>query len=419
MSTTRDRCRRLARAALLALGLLTCAGAPSLAAIASQHQQPVTSIVMLASASVKGDEPVTLAQIAKLTGPDAQTLGSLIVLDATLAPTGTAGAIVVPRERVEAALAKGNVNWSRTLLRGRATSLLIEAASDTRDEDVASAAPTPPQAPQPTTQPARQAAPVPTISAPATEAPPPSAGTPRALIIAQIARELGRDERDVRVDFEGRTTTPTTPTIAATPATGSPTANPPTAWLDQPIPSDWQVRLGVSGFGVNGRTPVRFEAFAGDRVVLDQSLQALTRLRVQVPVASTALARDAIITPSDLRLEERWQPAGQVAPPEPESMTGWILRRRIEPGRPVTPADLTTPLVVRRGDELWVECISGPMVVKAKARALESARDGELVRLAIDNSKKTITARMNGRGRAVLRLDDTPPGSQDPLVSTP
>lgn len=370
------------------------------------QQMDVTSIVMRTSASVPGDAHVTLAQVATITGPEANTLGAIIVLEAPQAPSGTAGAIIVDRERVEKALAKANVNWAQTLLRGRATSVLIEAASETATEDPPHAPPTagtPAFTPPPTSPTSPPTTPTPALALPDPAQSPslqplvPSQtapGTLRALIESQIASELGVSTGDVQVSYEGAS------------ANGPP-------WLERPLPPDSRVRVTVSGFGISGRTPVRVEAFSGDRVVLDQSAQTLVRVRVLVPVAAKALLREAAITEQDLKLDERWQPAGQAPPPTTESLLGGILRRRIEAGRPVAPADVTTPVVIRRGEEVWVECISGVLVVKARARALENARDGELVRLAIDKSKQTLTARMNGRGRAVVQLDATTIDTQD------
>ena len=394
----------------------------------SAADQPATVIVMRASVSVPGDAPVLLRDVAQLTGPAAAQLGTLVVLHASEAPSGTAGAIVIRRDKVRSLLEAAGANLGTTLVRGRTTSVLIEAASDDAPEETLQPAPTPATTPAPTPAPAAALTPdAPTTSmlanselispAPtaveATSTPPSSSttnapaqpssdpltlpGTMRALISQQIARELSLPEQEVQVRFEA-----------------SSTRDAP--WLDRPTPADWRARITISGFGVNGRTPVRVEAFAGDRVALDASVQAVTRVRTRVPVAAVALSRDAPIDAASVRLDERWQPAGQAEPTRLDQLIGTTARRRIEPGRPITAGDVTTPIVIRRGEEVWVECISGPLVVRAKARATENARDGELVRLSIDNSKRTLTARMNGRGRAVMTLtDDEASLTTDPL----
>jgi flagella basal body P-ring formation protein FlgA len=61
--------------------------------------------------------------------------------------------------------------------------------------------------------------------------------------------------------------------------------------------------------------------------------------------------------------------------------------------------------VVRRGELVTVHCVSGGIVVKAKARARAEARQDEVIELQMDGSKKTFRARIVGPGRAVVNLD--------------
>ncbi len=86
-------------------------------------------------------------------------------------------------------------------------------------------------------------------------------------------------------------------------------------------------------------------------------------------------------------------------------------------GKPFTSADVQSPTIVSRGETVWVDVATGSLLVKAKAKSLGTARDGQLVQLQIEGSKKPITARMAGRGRAVMELAPSP--DQDPAPTVP
>jgi flagella basal body P-ring formation protein FlgA len=60
-----------------------------------------------------------------------------------------------------------------------------------------------------------------------------------------------------------------------------------------------------------------------------------------------------------------------------------------------------------------VHVLSGSVTVRAKARAMSNARDGELVQLKLEGSDRPLTARMSGRGRAVMVVDEPAAADQD------
>jgi flagella basal body P-ring formation protein FlgA len=145
--------------------------------------------------------------------------------------------------------------------------------------------------------------------------------------------------------------------------------------------------------------------------VLERTFQTVVRQRAGLATAAGTLPKDAVLSEADIRTEERWLPPGQAREASAERLIGQALRRRIDSGKPIGAQDVASPIVARRGQDLWVHCLSGPLVIKTKAKAMSDARDGELVRVQMEGSSKTLTARMSGPGKAVMNIDADDSGS--------
>ncbi len=347
------------------------------------------SIELRASASVKADAPVLLEHVATLQGAEAARLARVQVLSAQQVASGTAGALVIDRARLRTMLESAGVNWARVTLRGQQTSVLVEATGEA-DADVA-----PETLPVATAEAApAQPAPVAAVPAPAStsETAAPGAGTLRALLIDELSRHLQAAREDLRVSTDAQDA----------PILDKPASGPGGAWL---------VRMEVLGVGITGRAPVRVEAYEGDRLVLERTFQTVVRQRAGLATAAGTLPKDAVLSEADIRTEERWLPPGQAREASAERLIGQALRRRIDSGKPIGAQDVASPIVARRGQDLWVHCLSGPLVIKTKAKAMSDARDGELVRVQMEGSSKTLTARMSGPGKAVMNIDADDSGS--------
>jgi flagella basal body P-ring formation protein FlgA len=341
-----------------------------------------TTIELHENATVPAGSAVRLDQVAALAGPDAAGLGGVIVLTAE---AGRSSATLA-RESVKAAINTGrpSVSWARTVLRGGDVQITFAA------------------------KPAEQPAP----SLATTPVPPPAAPEP-APAAAPAAAPIQRGTRTLR-DELARTLADTAGVEPATLTLRTDNlAAPDQQLLGQPISPSWKVRIQVLGATPSGRTTVRIDAYDGDRVAAGRTLvvDALVQRDVLVVAAVGGLGREQTIAAPDVRLDSRTvtvSESARLAAVTPEAVIGTVVKRRIEPGKPILPSDVAAPkaaILVKRGDDVAVSCISGGMVIKTKAKALTSARDGETVTLQIEGSKKTFTARMSGPGQAVMSLD--------------
>lgn len=64
--------------------------------------------------------------------------------------------------------------------------------------------------------------------------------------------------------------------------------------------------------------------------------------------------------------------------------------------------DVESPIAAKRGEIVYVDCLSGRLVVKVRARAVGTVREGEIAELKIDGGDGSFFARMSGKGRAVM-----------------
>lgn len=337
------------------------------------------AIVMYTTIAVPPGKPVALEDLATVTGPDAQRLGRITILSPQDVPQGTAGAIVVPRAKIKTLLEAAGINWAKATLNGGTTSVLVQAPAEDPDAQTPPATSTPLLDPTPTTTSNPTPTPTPT--------PQPGVLTLRAIILDRIATTNAVQPADVRLRFDG------------TPAD--------LAFLDEPVPSTWSLDVTPLGTGLTGRTPVRIEAYAGDRVALSKTVQAIALVRVEQPLAAGPLARGQVLTQGDVTVQERWLPPGQARVPTVQELVGVQVKKRLEPGRPITSGDVETPVVINRGDDVVVQAISGGLVIKTKAKALTQARQGERVTLQLAGSKNPFVARAAGRGSAVLSAESS------------
>lgn len=374
------------RTLAILIALVTC-GRATLA-------QTSTTVDIRTSITLPAGTPVLLKNIATVAGPDADRLSTIVILhaDETKDPART-----LNRDTLRATLDKAGANWSRTLLRAGATTITF-TPSPTATPSTTSSAPLP-------NSPAPALLPAPSALGPQPSALPPLPQDPRALrtlILNALAEAAGPDTGTDAVTLRTENLAPPDQQLLAT-----------------VIPPSWKCHIRILGATPGGRTSIKVEAFDADRVALTKTLtvEAMVRREVLVVAPGSGLARDQVITTTDLRYETRLIPVNESARIPTLTMEQFAngvtaAKRRIDAGKPILPADATAvkgAIVVKRGDDVQVSCLAGGIILKSKAKSLGTARDGELVQLQVEGSKKIISARMSGPGKAIIALDPAPP----------
>ncbi|MFZ2874259.1 MAG: flagellar basal body P-ring formation chaperone FlgA [Phycisphaerales bacterium] len=261
--------------------------------------------------------------------------------ESVVAPAGPRPATVT-LSQVRGALEAGGANLGRLTLRGSSCSVLAPVAP-------------------PTATPA--------------EIPAPVGNSVRSVVAGRVAELLGVGPADLRLTFESRDD----------------------ALLGVPT-QDRTVAVQPAGEG--DRLPLTVRVYEEDRIVAQGQVRVSVLVRRRVLVTTAALSRGASIRASGLLEEERWLPPSS-APATGTDLDGQVLRNRLGVGQVVEMQDIEPPLVVKRGDVVAVDCLSGAFSVRTTARALSPGRLGEVIQFQSLSSKRTFRARVSGPGLAV------------------
>lgn len=336
--------------------------------------QGETTIVLHPAATLAPGTAVRLADLAQVTGSEAERLReAVIVNDSDAKARDFAKGFGVSLDDVRAGLERlpRGVNWGTITLSGSTCFVRQPLLSASE-------------------QPAKEAE----TAIPGRKVLPRSgeeirAETTRGVIATRLAALLGVELGDLRIKVSAATKNDE-------------------AYLDAPVPTEVRVEVQPSASMTSARVPLRVETYQRDRLVDARSYTAEVQVRVQVVVTTGVVDREQLIGEQDIKTEQRWLLPTSDAPASLGQVIGATPKRRLETGKVITAQDLQPAVVVQRGEAVWVHCLSGQFVVKSKARSLQAGRDGQLVQLQAEGSKKVFMARMSGRGVAVIELQGLP-----------
>lgn len=103
------------------------------------------------------------------------------------------------------------------------------------------------------------------------------------------------------------------------------------------------------------------------------------------------LAKGEALQPGDVRImETEVSKLGQGYLQSPEELQGMVARRPIPAGTVVSPSQVLSPRLVRRGDRVTLVAMQGPIQVEMLGEAVSDGARGERVRVRALNSGKVI-----------------------------
>ena len=120
-----------------------------------------------------------------------------------------------------------------------------------------------------------------------------------------------------------------------------------------------------------------------------------------IPVLARAVSVGEIISASDLTWIQL--PTSQVNAQtltDAGALIGQAARRLLRADTPLRAFDVKAPTVIRRGDIVSLVFQSGALTLAARARALDDAADGQVIRFVNLQSNRTVEAVADGPGRA-------------------
>lgn len=314
------------------------------------------TVTLRTGASVDGNV-ARLADVAVLEGPEAERLGDVVVIADLGLSSRADGVARLDVRAVRRALDEGGARWGRLALQGsvcEVRSVGSGSSAEAREERAEGAG--------------------------LAEA---GRGNVRGAVEEMLCRLYGVGSEDLRATYDARDW----------------------GFLSREV---WGKRVEAQpgGSATGSKQPVRVWVYEGDRVALEGQVSASVEVRKRVAVLTRALRRGELIGEGDVRMEEMWVDASG-SPASVEDVVGREARTRLSAGGVVRSTDVEAAQVIRRGDLVTVHCVSGGVVVKAPARALGDAREGESVELRMDGSKRSFVARASGKGRAVIEVGVT------------
>jgi flagella basal body P-ring formation protein FlgA len=301
------------------------------------------TIAMKTFVRVAPGAPVTLGDVADLSGPDAESLAGTVLLPADRAAESASVDVVAVREALKAI---PRLNMGRLQLSGSACRIRVWAADSG-----------------------------PAPAARAAKPPVPIGETVKDRVGARIASALSADPVDLKLDFEDQAE------LLAMPVAGRTVAVQPT--------------------GISDKMAMSIRVYDGDMIVSQGVARVAVQVRRDVVVATTPLARGAQTRPEMLQADRQWMtPSSQ--PATAAQALGAVVKGHVDAGKVVMTRDVEPPIIVKKGDLVSVDCVAGSVVVGTTARAKENGADGQAIELQSLQSKKTFLARINGAGRAVM-----------------
>ena len=168
--------------------------------------------------------------------------------------------------------------------------------------------------------------------------------------------------------------------------------------------------IQANPLGAGDRVPVRIRVFDpdGEQLVRNDVVHARVELRANCARVRSTLRRGSIVDADAVTISHEWVSPSLRASPAGD-VVGSALRRTLEGGRVVTESDIEPPLLVQRGDKVAVHCLSGSLVLRVTARALDSGRRGEVIELesleADRRERRRFAARVSGPGEVVASAD--------------
>jgi flagella basal body P-ring formation protein FlgA len=351
----------------------------------------VTAVSLKQQVTIPLGSGVVLADVATITGPNRDSLAAISVLaprDIETLQQGTLTRLAIDCIRIKRLLDQAGVSWSSTTLSGGSVELLITAPPSKAPASAAQLASEPDPRPSANLEsstlalsPTRVDASLPEFTATSTQ-------TLADLIGSEISLLANLPRERLRIRFD-----------QLQPADQE--------WIQQAVRSEWVYSVRMLGSAITGRSPMRIEAFAGDRLAFQKTLQLEVHAEGDVVTAASAINKGDTLTLDNLVVKTQWLPIGQAQQLLPlDQLIGMSAKRRLNPGQALVIRDVESPIAIRRGDDVVVHVLSGGLVIKSKARALSAGREGDMVSLQVDGSKKTFSARIAGRGRAVVRMNE-------------
>ncbi len=334
-------------------------------ALAIAQAAAAGEIQLKGAASVAHDQPITLGDVATLKGADAQALAGIVLRTQSTEHSDDTGLVHISMRYVREILDEEQVNWGKLAISGDDCVVRVRGAKP-RTHAVQKGAEQ--------DQPYDRGDPAPVLI---DERP-----TVRNLVAKTLARHYDVRLTDLKILYRESDQD----------------------FLDR---VEWHRRVEIrpTASGRSGVTPIRIRFYEDERIVDDRAIRVTAEVRKTAVLLATDVRRGETISERHVRVQDRWLSPGSHTMDSIDEVVGQKVRSKLHAGALLHPEDLEPPVLIRRGELVNVKCLSGSIVLSARARAMADGAEGELIELRLDGSKKSFLGRVDARGRAIVDVD--------------
>lgn len=327
--------------------------------------------VRLQSRAEVGDTSIRLRDIASLTGETAEALGD-VVIGQVAADAGT----TVTLEHVRKVLSQQRVNWARVSLGGFDQCRVTYAApAQPGKESIGNQ-----RKPRGDTV----VAPAAPLSAnPVDEINTDAARTVRDRLVEWVEQFAGVSRDELSIQFDQRDA----------------------AFLDAAAGLD-RFAFTAGSTTALGRLPVTIERIRGEQLIATERVLLHVGRRMLAVVAVKPLKRGDRVGEGDVEVREVQvdRDIGAVVAKLDDAI-GMVVSGNVRSGSTLTHHDVASPQLVRRNEIISVRVISGGLMIRTTARALEDGALDDFIKVRNERSRETLIVRVVGANRAMLVAD--------------
>ncbi len=350
--------------------LITLAAITVLAALARGQD----ALALARTARIDPGRPVVLADIARLTGPAAEQLGALVLIETPdTEPADGRGWFRVDLDRVRARLVE-ELGEGAGMVALSGSVCDVQVFTPTPAPTGAANRPEPPAA----TPDARELIGLATV---------------RGALAREVSRLLQTAPQSLRLAFEAGDA----------------------AFLD--MEATGRV-IEISPVGASERMPLAVAVYDPSGHVTRRTVRIGIEVQRSVALAARVVPRGKALEAADLSPEVRWvSPTDRVV--GFAEAVGSVARQRLDPGETLETHLVEPPVMINKGDLVFVRVVTAGLVVRREANALSDGRQGETIEFAArHDATQRFRAMVAGRGDAMVWAGRAPAGSGTGLAMT-
>lgn len=169
------------------------------------------------------------------------------------------------------------------------------------------------------------------------------------------------------------------------------------------VPGNHRVEVQPFGRSIPGRVPMVIRRFDGDRETDSYRVTADVTQRFRTAVTSRVLRRGQTITASDVEARDSYLTSLRDQPvTDLKALVGQTATTSLQPGDIIYTDHVQTPVMVRRGELVSVNCLSGGVIVRTVGRASGNGSMGDVISVRNERSRETFMVRVTGRRQGTV-----------------